>query len=195
MNAQIAGLNTLSLFDISTQGRTSGMGFDYLALYDADATLAVDNPSLLHSAMGHTGLFSIATLFDGGSMGSLAYVHDFKHVGPLVFAFRWNNYGRFQGYDETETPQGEFSAADYALSVGWGMWIDSNFSIGACLKPVLSQYEHYKALALAIDLAASAAANTITIPATARRRSIWESMPPRTRSSSTPSPRVSTCCM
>ena len=172
MNAQIAGLNTLSLFDISTQGRTSGMGFDYLALYDADATLAVDNPSLLHSVMGHTGLFSIATLFDGGSMGSLAYVHDFKHVGPLVFSFRWNNYGRFQGYDETETSQGEFSAADYALSVGWGMWIDSNFSIGASLKPVLSQYEQYKALALAIDLAGSYFSDNRRLAATLMARNI-----------------------
>lgn len=153
--AQIAGLNTLTLLDLSPSARTSGLGFDYLALHSDDPTLALDNPSLLNPSMSGIASLSFSTLFDGGNMGALSYVHNFKRIGPLAFAFRFNNYGRFRAFDEEETPQGEFSAADYALAVSWAMPIDSHFAIGATLKPVLSHYESYRALALAIDLAGS----------------------------------------
>ena len=153
--SQIAGLNTLTLLDISSQARTSGLGFDYLTVYDADPTLAVDNPSLLRGDMAGIGSLSFVSLFQGSMMGSLSYAHQFKNAGTFMFAFRFNNYGRFEGYDEEEISTGTFTAADYSLTVGWGMWIDSNFSIGATFKPVLSHYESYTAFAMAFDLAGS----------------------------------------
>lgn len=155
LKAQVAGLNTLTLLDLGSAARTSGIGFDYLSVYDADATLALDNPSLLHRDMSRTASLSVVTLFEGGAMGSLSYVHDFGRIGPMQFAFRFYNYGSFRAFDEEETAQGEFNAADYALSIGWAMAIDSHFAIGVNLKPVLSQYEQYKAVALAFDLAVS----------------------------------------
>lgn len=153
--SQVAGLNTLTLLDISSQARTSGLGFDYLTVYDADPTLAIDNPSLLRSEMSGIGSLSFVSLFQGSMMGALSYTHHFEKVGTFVFAFRFNNYGRFEGYDEEEISTGTFSAADYALSVGWGMWLNDNFSIGATFKPVLSHYESYTAMAVAFDLAGS----------------------------------------
>jgi len=171
-NAQIAGLNTLTLLDLSPTARTSGLGFDYLTLYDADATLVLDNPSLLRAAMAGNASLTFATLFDGGSMGSLAYVHNFKHIGPLAFSFRFNNYGRFRAYDEQDMPQGEFSAADYAIAISWAMPIDSHFAIGATLKPILSHYESYHAAALAIDLAGSYFSTNRRLAATLMARNI-----------------------
>ena len=32
-----------------------------------------------------------------------------------MFSFRFNNYGRFDGYDEEDISTGTFSAADYTL--------------------------------------------------------------------------------
>ena len=46
-NAQIAGLNTLSLLDRGSSARTAGVGFDYLSLYGGDVAIAIDNPSLI----------------------------------------------------------------------------------------------------------------------------------------------------
>ena len=131
------------------------MGFDYLTVYDADPTLAIDNPSLLRGEMAGIGSLSFVSLFQGSMMGTLSYAHRYEKAGTIVFAFRFNNYGRFDGYDEEEISTGKFSAADYAFSVGWGMWIDSNFSIGATFKPVLSHYESYTAVAVAFDVAGS----------------------------------------
>lgn len=172
LRAQIAGLNTLTLLDLSPSAHTSGLGFDYLALFSSDPTLALDNPSLLHPSMARTGSLSFASLFDGGSMGALSYVHNFDRIGPLSFAFRFNNYGRFQAYDEEDIPQGTFSAADYSLTIGWAMWLDSNFSIGTTLKPVLSHYEQYTAVALTLDLAGSYFSDDRRFAATLMARNI-----------------------
>ncbi|MCR5588709.1 MAG: type IX secretion system protein PorQ [Bacteroidales bacterium] len=155
IQAQIAGLNDLPLLKRSSVARTNALGMRYMPLYSSDITVGLDNPSLLTSGMGNTAMLSYYSMFVGGNMGSLAYAHNFKHVGTVLFGFHFNSYGKFEEYDELENHIGDFYAADYAVSVGWGMWVDSNFSIGTTFKPVWSQYAEYKAVSLAIDLAGS----------------------------------------
>ena len=154
-SAQVAGLNTIAVLDMSNAGRTAGLGLDYLPLYDGDLSVGVDNPSLIRSDMCGVGMLSYVSLFEGGGRGLLSYGYTHKRLGTFVFGFHFNNYGRFTEYDEEENELGHFTAADYVLSVGWGMWLDSNFSVGATFKPILSQYAGYTALAVAFDVAGS----------------------------------------
>lgn len=170
--AQVAGLNTLGVLDLTSTARTAGLGMDYLALYTDDLTVGIDNPSLLRRDMGGTGVLSFVPMFGGSNMGSLSYAHTFKSIGTVSFGFHFFNYGRFDEYDEEENHLGRFSAADYAIHIGWGLWIDSNFSIGANFKPVLSQYESYTALALAIDLCGSYVSDNRAFVATVMARNI-----------------------
>lgn len=172
LQAQVAGLNALTVFDLSSVGRTSGLGMDYLALYDNDLTIGIDNPSLLRGDMAGTGVLSIVPMFAGGSMGSLTYAHSFGQLGTLAVGFHFVNYGRFKGYDEEDNPTGDFTAGDYSLTVGWGMWLDSNFSVGVNFKPVLSQYEQYTALAVVFDAAGSYVSNNRSFAATLMARNI-----------------------
>ena len=171
-NAQIAGLNTLAVLDMSNAGRTAGLGLDYLPLYGGDLSIGVDNPSLIHSDMGGNAMLSYTSLFDGGGRGLLAYGLETKNIGTLVLGFHFNNYGRFTEYDEEENELGRFSASDYVLCVGWGMWLDSNFSIGVNFKPILSQYAEYSALALAFDVAGSYTSTNRRFSATVMARNI-----------------------
>ena len=170
--AQIAGMDALTVLDLSSEARTAGLGLDYLPLFDADPAIAIDNPSLLRSEMCGIGALSFVSLFDGGLFGSLSYAHSFKHIGPLIFSFRFNNYGGFDAYDEEDIQQGTFSAADYAVTVGWAKWIDSNMSIGVNFKPVLSHYESYTALAVAFDVAGSYTSDNRRFAATLMARNI-----------------------
>lgn len=172
LHSQVAGLNTLTVLDLGTQARSAGLGFDYLAVYDADPTAAIDNPSLLRREMTGIGSLSFVSIFDGSNTGTLSYAYDFKRIGPVLFAFRFNNYGRFQGYDYEDMPTGTFSAADYSLSVGYAMWLDSNYSVGVNFKPVLSQYESYRALAVAFDVAGSYVSDNRRFAATVMGRNI-----------------------
>ena len=171
-HAQVAGLNALTVFDLSSVARTAGLGLDYLTLFDDDLSIGIDNPSLLHGGMAGSGVLSVVPMFEGGSMGSLTYAHSFDTLGTLAVGFHFVNYGRFKGYDEEDNPTGEFTAGDYSLTVGWGMWLDSNFSVGVNFKPVLSQYEQYTALAVVFDVAGSYVSNSRSFAATLMARNI-----------------------
>lgn len=172
LKAQVAGLNTLTVLDLSGTARTAGLGMDYLALYGDDLTIGIDNPSLLRSTMGGTGVLSVVPMFAGGTMGSLTYAHNLSRLGTVSVGLHFMNYGRFEGYDEEEMPQGSFGAGDYGLCIGWGLWIDSNFSVGANFKPVLSQYESYTAFAVAFDVAGSYVSDSRALAATLMARNI-----------------------
>ena len=157
---------------MSGAGRTAGLGFDYLPLYSTDLSVGIDNPSLIRKEMGCTGMLSYVSMFDGGGRGLLSYGYNSKKLGTFVFGFHFNNYGRFTEYDEEENELGTFTASDYALSVGWGLWLDSNFSVGVNFKPVLSQYANYTALAVAFDVAGSYTSNNRRFTTTLMARNI-----------------------
>ena len=91
VKAQVAGLNTLAVFDLSSVGRTAGVGMDYLALFDDDLTIGIDNPSLLRSSMAGSGVLSFIPMFDGSNMGSLTYAHKFDRFGTVAFGFHFVN--------------------------------------------------------------------------------------------------------
>ena len=144
----------LGVLDMPSEARASALALDYLPIAGANVLQRLDNPSLVDSC-GRQVALNVTTLFAGSAYGSLAYRFSLPRLGTVVAGLRYCNYGRFEGYDENEMPTGQFSAADYMIVVGWGMAIDSSFSIGANFKPVFSQYESYKALALAVDVAGS----------------------------------------
>lgn len=170
--AQVAGLSTLSVLDMSSTSRTAGLGLDYLPLYGNDISIAIDNPSLLSTEMHNALSLNYVNLFAGANFGSIAYAQKSKHLGTLLYGFHFNSFGRFDGYDENENYQGHFHAADYVATVGWGFAVDSNFSVGAMLKPVLSQYERYTALAIAIDVASSYVSYSRRFTATLMARNV-----------------------
>lgn len=170
--AQVAGLDALTVLDLGSTARTSGLGLDWLAVYGDDLSVGIDNPSLLRPTMAGTGMLTVAPLFDGGSLGSISYAHATRHAGTFCFGFHFAGYGSFDEYDEEENRLGQLSAGDYALRLGWGMWLDSNFAVGANFKPVLSQYGTYTALAMAFDLAASYVSDSRALAASLMARNI-----------------------
>ncbi len=173
LRAQVAGMNTLSLLQMPSSARTAALGMSYLPLFDpADINIGIDNPSFITDACHQRLALNYVGLFAGANFGSVAYGYDFEKLGAFLFGFSFNSYGSFAGYDEEEVYQGDFYAADYALSIGWGRHIDSSFSIGATFKPVLSQYESYTAFAFSIDLAASYVSPSKQFAATLMARNI-----------------------
>lgn len=170
-SAQVAGLSTLSMLDMPSEARASALGMDYLAVWDGGVLQRLDNPSLLFNRQRQVSL-NVATLFDRSSTGSLAYSFATPHIGLLTVGLRFCNYGKFEGYDVNDQPTGEFRAGDYMLVAGWGMIIDSNFTIGANLKPVYSQYESYKALAIAVDVAGTYVSDNRRLTASLMARNI-----------------------
>ena len=173
LHAQVAGLNTLSLLQTPSSARTASLGVDFLSVFSPqDLNVGIDNPSLINSGNHRRLVLDYVSLFSGGNSGTVAYGYDFKRFGVFIFGFHFNSYGKFDAYDEMEVEQGTFFASDIAISVNWGLNIDSNFSLGASLKPVYSQYESYNAFALALNLAGSYVSDSRRFAVTLQARNI-----------------------
>lgn len=172
LKAQVAGLNTLSVLDMSSSARTAGLGLDYLPLYDDDISITLDNPSFIDSRFNNRVMINYVGMPASAHFGAAAYGRHFDKVGDFIFSLRFNSFGRFEGYDENEISTSSFHAADYVFSIGWGKHIDSSFSIGINFKPVLSQYESYTAFAAAFDVCGSYVSSNKRFAATLMGRNI-----------------------
>lgn len=170
--AQIAGISSLSVLDMSLNSRSNALGMDYLSVSDYDFSLTIDNPALIGAWADNNASLNFTTAFEKANYGSLAYGMNTKRLGTFVFGLRFYNYGRFHGFDEDEISTGDFFASDYVLSVGWGMAIDSNFSFGATFKPVYSNYDGYTAFAVAFDVAGSYCSDDKLFSATLMARNV-----------------------
>ena len=163
--------NYLAVLDMSSSARTAGLGMDFLSVADGDGSVALDNPCFIPGVDGRLTL-NYVDLFNGANFGQVAYGKHWDKVGDFLFGLRFNSYGTFEGFDEMEHETNRFFAADYAFLIGWGRHIDSCFSIGVNLKPTLSQYAHYTAFALAMDIAGSYTSRSKRFSATLMGRNI-----------------------
>lgn len=171
--AQVAGINTLSVLQMPSSARTAALGVSWVSLYDpTDLGIAIDNPSLIPTRPDNRIVLNHTNLFSGSSSTSIAYGIKSRQLGSFLFALRYNGHGKFQGYDQMENEEGEFSASDFALTAGWKMDIDSNYSLGASLTPIRSQYESYTAWAFALSVAATYVSDDKRFAATLQGRNI-----------------------
>ena len=156
LSAQVAGTSIVALLNSPSSARTAALGVSYLSIYSPfDLNVGLDNPSLISSEYNNRLAVNYVSLFARSNNASVAYGRDFHRFGTFLFSLHYNGYGRFESYDEMETSRSNFTASDVALSLAWGLNIDSSFSIGASFKPILSQYESYTAFAFALNVAGS----------------------------------------
>lgn len=172
VSAQVAGLSALPILQMPISARAAGLGFDFLSVSDADVALGLGNPALIDGTMHRQFYLGYMGLLAGVHFGSVGYAYQFPKLGVFAVGLQMGNYGRFEGYDEYDQPIGDFSAADYVLTLGWGRAIDEHVRIGANLKPILSHYERYTALAVGIDLAATYTSPNRAFSATLMGRNI-----------------------
>lgn len=170
--AQVAGMNNLSILDMTSSARTAGIGMDYMPVYDNDINIALDNPSMLWPKDHNEVSISYVGMFNYVGMGQVSHSRNYGRFGTFAGTVKYHNYGLFDGYDEYDMPTGKFYAADFAAILSWGLLIDSNFSFGVNSKFVFSQYESYTALALAFDMAASYVNNNRRFVATLIGRNV-----------------------
>ncbi|MBQ9587402.1 MAG: type IX secretion system protein PorQ [Bacteroidales bacterium] len=173
LKAQVAGMNTLSLLQMPSSARTAALGVDFLSVYSPrDISVGINNASLIGEGLHRRLQLDYVGLFSGSKYCSAAYGLDTRRFGVFLLGLHYYGYGSFEQYDEMDVRQGHFSASDMALMVGWGMHIDSNFSIGASLKPVLSQYDAYRAFAFSLDVSGSYVSDNKRFAATVQARRV-----------------------
>jgi hypothetical protein len=151
--AQIGGRSTYDFLARTNSARVAALGGDFLAVRDNDISLALTNPSLITPEMNNFLVLDYANLRNAYNYGDIMYSKTFSKAGSFTGAFQFIDYGKFTATDETGLVLGDFTAAEYALNIGWGRQLTPFLSIGANGKLVYSQLESYHSFGLAVDVA------------------------------------------
>lgn len=151
--AQSGEKNTYKFLTLPNSARVAALGGNFATINDNDINLAVANPSLINPKMHNNLGMSFVDYHSDVNYGYATYGRSFKKVGSFVGTMQYIDYGTFQYTTETGDTQGDFSAGEYAMNIGWGRSLDSSFSIGANIKGIYSSLESYNSFGLAVDVA------------------------------------------
>lgn len=153
--AQTGGDNIYEFLNLTHSGLVSSLGGTNVSLPGNDLNLAYHNPALLNAGMNNNIALNYVNYFAGINYGLAMYSRSFPGTGNFAAGLTYLNYGSFTEADASGTITGNFSAAEYALSLIYSRQIDSLFTVGITFKPVLSQLEKYTSAGFAFDIGAS----------------------------------------
>lgn len=151
--AQIGGQSTYAFLNLENSARIAALGGVTIAVLDDDLSLSISNPSLITEGMDQHLAFSIVDYFSDINYGFVSYSRTYRNVGSFVGSVQFIDYGTFKYANEAGVQQGEFGASEFAILLGWGRQLNSNFRIGANAKFIYSSLESYNSFGLAVDLA------------------------------------------
>lgn len=151
--SQIGGNGTYEFLNLPNSARVASLGGNFISVKDDDLNLTFHNPSLLNSSMHNQLVLNYVRYFPNTSInyGYVSYARSYDDLGNFAVGLHYINYGEFIAADETGQITGNFNAAEYALNLFWSKPLDSLFSCGVNLKPILSVLEHYQSFGIALD--------------------------------------------
>jgi hypothetical protein len=151
---QTGGDNIYEFLNLTHSGLVSSLGGTNVSLNTDNLNLAYHNPALLKDNMDNSLVLDYVNYFAGVNYGLALYSRSFDGKGSFAAGITYLNYGSFTAADPSGNITGSFTASEYAMSLMWARKIDSLFSVGINIKPVLSHLERYTSFGFAIDIGA-----------------------------------------
>lgn len=155
LNAQTGGDNVYEFLNLTHSGFVASLGGSNVSLNTGNLNLAYHNPALLNKEMEKTLVLDYVNYFAGINFGLAMYSRSYDNIGHFSAGLTYLNYGSFTEADASGVITGTFGASEYAMILAYSKEINSHFSAGIDLKPVLSHLEKYTSFGLAFDLGAS----------------------------------------
>jgi hypothetical protein len=155
ISAQTGGNNIYEFLNLTNSGLVASLGGSNVSLQGDNLSLVPHNPSLLSSKMDKSLSLSYVNYLAGINYGQALYSKSFPETGNFAMGITYLNYGSFTGADATGMVTGSFSASEYSFSFIYSRSIDTMFSAGLIIKPVLSHLEKYTSFGIAADIGAS----------------------------------------
>ncbi len=152
--AQTGGDNVYEFLNLTHSGLVASLGGSNVSLPVNDLNLAYHNPALLKEGMDNSLALNFVNYFAGINYGLAMYSRSYPGTGNFALGMTYLNYGSFTEADASGIVTGNFTAAEYAMSMIYSRTIDSLFNIGINFKPVLSHLERYTSAGFAIDIGA-----------------------------------------
>lgn len=153
--AQIGGRSAYQFLNVVPSARVAGQGGNAIANTAEDLNFALWNPSLLGEKHHNQLSLSMVDYLSDIVLGDISYARHYDSVGTFMLNVRYLNYGDFERANNVGVRSGSFNAIDVAFSAAYSYRLDSNWSFGANLKFIQSDYAEYSSNGLAIDLGAT----------------------------------------
>ncbi len=144
---------TYSFLRATNSARVAALGGLPLPMADGDIQLGTFNPAAIDANMHNKLGLSYVDYYSDINFASAQYSYTFDKIGSFAATVQYHNYGHFDETSESGVIVGDFSASEYAVTLGWGRHLTPQWSIGAALKYAGRQLETYASGALAVDVA------------------------------------------
>ncbi|GAB2788038.1 hypothetical protein GCM10027275_36040 [Rhabdobacter roseus] len=145
------GRAALPALILPSQARSTALGTYHFTLPGSEAALFLQSPALLDTTKHQSASLSLMPYLADTRLLTAAYAQSPKQgASTWAAGVQYFHYGTFVQTDPAGNVTGEFRAADYALSAGYGHTV-GNITLGGTLKWVGSGVESYQLWGLAVD--------------------------------------------
>lgn len=143
------GNNVYPFLNIPVSARQAALGGDAVSIRDYDVNFAAVNPALLNVEMHNKLSVNAALYLADSKYGTVNYARDLEN-GNLVFvSARYMDYGTTPRTDEAGFQNGDFSATDAAIGLGYAKQFEDEWTIGASVQFITSNIDTYSSMAIA----------------------------------------------
>lgn len=149
--SQIGGRYAYDFLNLTSSAKVAALGGKFISYADEDLSVVYFNPSLLNEQMNQHLSFNYINYFAGIGYGYASYGRNINNTNNAALGIQYINYGTFTAADPSGDITGTFSAAEYAFNLVFSHKLDSSFTIGADIRPILSVYEHYQSFGMSTD--------------------------------------------
>jgi hypothetical protein len=153
LNAQNFG-SSMDLLIKETNARTAALGGFNVSLQDDDVQLVNGNPALANGSMKRNLGMTYNPALAGIRQYNTTYCDSVPKAGVLFASLQYLDFGSFRQTDASGTDIGNFTASQYAVSLGTAMK-KGNYKLGAALKFSSLQINGLQANAILADLGVS----------------------------------------
>lgn len=143
------GANVYPFLNIPVSARQAALGGDAVSLRDYDVNSVGVNPSLNNLDMENRIGVNFASYIADSKYGTISYAKDLGY-GHLISAHaKYMDYGNMPRTDESSEINGEFSAIDATIGVGYAYQFEEEWTVGGSISLVSSKIDNYTSMGVA----------------------------------------------
>ena len=145
------GTTVYNFLNVPVSARQAALGGDAISVRDFDVNFTAVNPALMNLDMDNRIGINYSSYLADSKLGSINYVKDLSEGHFLSVNARVLDYGKMPRTDENGQVNGEFSAMDASISLGYAFQFEEDFTIGANVNYITSKIDNYSSAAISAN--------------------------------------------